>query len=186
MENIPCYRCYSKNYILELKDYPIIEEHLKDDFYEIGNIGCGDYEVILPIVYFKDAYRKFVCHCGLLVDDNGPFVAVSEFGYNNYIKDVNLKMVFAMLLHELGHYKNGDFETCSATEYAKIRNEAVSKGIVTNQELNADRFAAEEIGKAAVINMLNRLIAVRKRRNDIGVNGAINEFQLRIKAVSRL
>lgn len=103
------------------------------------------------------------------------------------LSNTNVNAFDALLMHEVGHYINGDMD--NQIDDLEIRQERVLqilKGKVAPNELEADRFAVEHCGKNAVMQMLDIVIATRKKRNTADGEIALKELELRKQAVKRM
>ena len=190
---IPAHEFRTKNFILEYKSNDVIEKHLNELQYEVGHICVGnEYKEIAKIFYSVDCFNRFGGHCRLvdvIKDDNEeiPIIFISKFFYDCWFKSNNDKMLSSAFLHEYGHFINGDFRDREVMRNSdKIRVQCVKKGILDDHEKKADEFAAKEIGKAAMMTCLDKMISIRKKRNDAGMEVAIKEFELRKKALQKL
>ena len=96
------------------------------------------------------------------------------------------------LFHELGHYYHGHQKINheDMDVYDEARTEAVESGQVIQQELDADQFAVEYLGKDFVIRGLRELAANTEERIKDGFydeetgTAAVKELELRISAIS--
>lgn len=92
-----------------------------------------------------------------------------------------------MFLHELGHYLNRDYNLIkSKNNIDDDRLECIKRGVVQDIELAADRFAIQQCGLDDFIWFINCMIELRKgRKNDLGQELAIKEYELRKEAAVR-
>ena len=99
-----------------------------------------------------------------------------------FLKEKNNGFLFTSLLHELGHFINGDYNHVD-NNYSKKRVEMLKQGIVMDEEYKADEFAARECGLNKVIKWLEYMEDNRKHYNASLQNYllAINEFRMRKK-----
>ena len=116
----------------------------------------------VPVVYIDDMYRA------CLVEHPDVFLALS--------------------LHEYGHFINKDFERkdISNRQIQEERSECIRSGRVYEMERKADAFAVKFVGKASFLSSLDFLIENRRKRNDLGMDLAIKEFELRKRAVKNM
>lgn len=93
-----------------------------------------------------------------------------------------------LMLHELGHYLNGDFnrEYTSDKEVQDARLSCILAGTIQEEERMADAFAIKQVGKNTFNRTVDYLIRARQKRNDEGMQLAIKEFELRKKAAKKL
>lgn len=189
METIKAIELRTKNYILEMKDYQYIEENINSSFFEIGHFCVGDYEEILKIIYCVDGYERYGGHCRLIEtneENHLGAIFVDKFFYDNFMKNNSFKICAALFVHELGHFINGDLLKDVAINSNSVRIFALSIGKVMPEESAADLFAVKEIGKSNMINAIDKLISVRRKRNDKGMELAIKEFTLRKDAIKKI
>ena len=97
----------------------------------------------------------------------------------------------ALAMHELGHYVNGDLDTMkkaglTSQDIRAARVSLITQGNVSPAEAAADKFAVENAGKSSLINALDCLIAMRRKRNDPAMALAIKEFESRKRAVMKM
>ena len=154
------------------------------EFAWIVNKSTG--EKVVSVFYCKNACQKFGYHFGVyrLIDDE--IGIVFDDLYLN-VSNTNARAFEAMLMHEVGHLVNGDFDS-------KIEDDAVSQerviailgGYVAPNELAADRLAVEHCGKNAVMQMLDIVMSTRIKRNTADGELALKELELRKKAVKRM
>ena len=92
-----------------------------------------------------------------------------------------------MFLHELGHYKNGDYKVIKDRKTVnEERLSLIRAGKVQSIELAADSFAIKECGIEAFIEFIDFMIELRKKRiDDPGKELDIKEFELRKEAALR-
>lgn len=158
-----------------------------DLLYEAARIVKKDTgDSIISVYYCKNAYQKFGYHFGLMRLNENEIGVVHDDLYLN-LSNTNVNAFDALLMHEVGHYINGDMD--NQIDDLEIRQERVLqilKGKVAPNELEADRFAVEHCGKNAVMQMLDIVIATRKKRNTADGEIALKELELRKQAVKRM
>lgn len=112
---------------------------------------------------------------------------MSEEYYKTFIVD-HIKFGEVMIMHELGHYLNGDHN--KITDMSESDDERLQynlNGQVDPKELKADEFAIRQCGKSAFNSYMDFMIDLRqKRANDPVKELAINEFKLRKEACKKL
>ena len=122
----------------------------------------------------------------------GPSLSAIDTKKTMYEKT---KLFDAVAMHELGHFKNGDFDLPREPDESdmevlqRLMNERaanIRNGMVDSRELLADEFACREVGKHAMNMMLDLLIKQREERGDEAAPLAIREFELRKKALRKL
>lgn len=182
MDKTKAYFIDTKNYHFEIKLFEDIKNHFDNDYYDVGVICDKNNKEILFVVYFNNCYEKYNNHCALVHSGDRDFIAVSKFFIMNWFNIKNkyqLKLLQGVLLHELGHFLNGDLNCMSSNNYLTNRNDDLELGVVQLQELKADEFAASEIGYKYMIDVLNISIFIRRKRNDEAMRLAIMEFEIR-------
>lgn len=90
--------------------------------------------------------------------------------------------------HEVGHVHYEHFNTVvNQEELRAIRVQHAQNNKVMPQELEADQFAVERVGKAAVSEFLNFLLQTRLNGSFDGLNQlGCKELELRIKQIRNL
>lgn len=143
-------------------------------------------EKIISAFYCKNAYQKLGYHfCVHRLSDDEIGIVLDDLYLN--VSNTNFHAFEALLMHEVGHFVNGDFESdLDRDEASQIRVAETLKGKVASNELAADRFSVEHCGKNAVMQMLDIVIATRKKRNTEDSEIALRELELRKQAVKRL
>ena len=153
-------------------------------------IGCEYGKVIdimgrqvISAIYDPKAFDKYGFHLSICVEPNLLFCPV-------FFDDLYLKyfeedpLYFAVtIMHELGHYVNEDYVEMDGTTGKKNRIKGLKNGAVDQAELNADRFAADNLGVGLVLKKLKKMKDHRRERGDIGAPIAIREIELRIQAL---
>ena len=158
-----------------------------DNLYESAMIVKKDTgEKVISVFYCKRAYQKLGYHFGVFKLEDGEIAIIHDDLYLG-LSNTNDRAFEAMLMHETGHFINGDFdEQIDNAEIKNRRKNAVLSNSVDPKELAADQFAVEHCGKNAVMQMLDYLIATRRKRNTADGKDAIKEMELRKQAVKRL
>lgn len=161
------------------------------DSIQIGKIV--DFETgedALYLYYEKNEYLHSGLHFHVLISEfedgkSYPMVIMDEYFKNVFYN--NPTILFALAMHELGHYVNGDFEKKEdKDDVLQSRMKCLQEGKVHESEANADRYAVMYAGKSRVINALDLLIRRRKERSDPGMAIAIKEFELRKQLVKKM
>ena len=100
------------------------------------------------------------------------------------------EIIGPVLMHELGHFLNGDWDPTKREKSSQqIYQERIMLnmlGKVPKEELNADCFAAKEVGVDKVIKALRLLKKEREKGAEQGSELAIKEFENRIKALEEM
>ncbi len=162
-----------------------------DEIVEIAKIvEMNSSTDVLYVFYDRDSYAKrhFHISAGLYDKNEVPAVMIDD-EHKDCLYDQS-DVFFCLMLHELGHYRNKDFEKLAdenTTSNLNKRTENIIKGKVQDAELNADSFAVKHIGKNKMIRTMDYMIKKRKeRKNDPGKEIAIREIELRKKAIQKL
>ena len=147
---------------------------------------------VMLIYYEKNLFRIRGLHtCVVVCETEAGTIPVA------FIDDLHRaclfehrEIFFSLMLHELGHFKNGDFNNAlSGTTTKTIKDErlrCILEGCVQEIEKNADAFAVSVVGEHTVVRMLDYLIDKRRERKDKGMELAIREFELRKEAVQSI
>ena len=142
------------------------------------------------VVYEKNLYRARGYHTCIDIYENDereyPVVKMDD-QHRKCLLDAP-DIFITMMLHELGHYLNGDFnrEYASDKEVQEKRTSCILAGKIQEEELMADAFAIKQVGKNTFNRTMDYLIRARQKRNDEGMQLAIKEFELRKKAAKKL
>ncbi len=155
--------------------------------YEYARIVKKDTgEKIVSVFYSRNAYQAFGYHLSAQRLSDDEIGIVLDDLYLN-ISNTNPRAFEAMLMHEAGHIANGDFDIdTDRDEISRERMIEILKGKAAPNELAADRFAVEHCGKNAVMQMLDIIIATRKKRNTSDGEIALKQLELRKQAVKRI
>jgi len=146
-------------------------------------------EDALYVVYDKNLFKKIRYHTCLDATDptcERPVVLIDDL-HRACLLDAS-DVFFTMMLHELGHFLNGDLslEYSSDKEIREERRKCTVMGTVQEVELKADAFAIKQVGKNTFNRTMDYMIRARKKRNDPGMELAIMELELRKKAAKKL
>lgn len=162
---------------------------------EIGRIVHVSHdEPVMLIFYDKYGYLQHKHRMSASVHTMPDGTRMPIIRVNKYYRDLlyeKPKIFLALAMHELGHIVNGDLERASAdgVKSQQIRAErtaSILNGKVVDEEIAADAFAVKQVGKSCMMNALDWMISMRRKRNDEIMEIAINEFELRKRAVRRL
>lgn len=161
------------------------------DKVEIGKIidtTCN--KEVMYIYYDRNAYSENGYHMTyivLIIDgEDVPVVYIDDIYRLCFVEHPDIFL--ALSLHEYGHFINKDFERkgVSNQQIKEERAMCIKTGRVYEMERKADAFAVRYVGKASFLGSLDFLIENRRRRNDIGMDLAIKEFELRKRAVKNM
>ena len=171
-----------------------------DDIVEVGRIAdLSDGErTIATIWYDKYDCLRYKYQIRSVIDDRegktGDWTIVVGDRYKKIMYE-KTKLFDAVAMHELGHFKNGDFDLPREPDESNMetlqrlmdeRAAGIRNGMVDSRELLADEFACREVGKHTMNMMLVFLIKQREVRGDEAAPLAIREFELRKKALRKL
>ena len=166
------------------------EDYQGDDIVEIGKVVDSETDQdALFVFYDKNLFKKHHYHMTPVVykKEDQITLAVHMDDTHRSILYSHPDILLGLLLHELGHHINGDYQGNGDTETNREeRLSCVLAGRVQEKELKADVFAANQIGKNKYLRCLDYLIKKRKERKDDGMELALREFELRKKAVQRI
>lgn len=171
-----------------------------DDVVEVGRIADLSHgeKAIATIWYDKYDCLRYKYQIRSVIDDRegkaGDWTIVVGDRYKAIMYE-KTKLFDAVAMHELGHFKNGDFDLSRDSDESdmealqRLMNERaanIRNGMVDSRELLADEFACREVGKRAMNMMFDLLIKQREERGDDAAPLAIREFELRKKALRKL
>lgn len=143
-------------------------------------------EEVVSIFYCKNAYRHYGYHfCLQRINEDIVGIVFDDLYLG--LTNTNPRAFEAMVMHEVGHLVNGDMERqLSTSEIKRERELDILRGKIPANERAADCFAVEHCGKSAVIQMLDIMNAVRKKRNTVDLALALTELELRKQAVKKM
>ena len=125
------------------------QNYCGEEIVEIGkvtNLQSG--KVAFLILYDKKLYSNAGYHmCMSVGNESMPVVLVDDKDREcMYVKQ---DIFFALIMHEYGHYINGDLNrtNISSQQIREDRLQCVKLGKVQEMELNADSFAVNCVGK---------------------------------------
>lgn len=147
-------------------DFEMIKTITLENGKEIAIVKNSEYLHKQGYAFAAVAFFTSFDYDTLIVVDN-YFEIIPEYIQNFYIQ------------HEIGHIMNGDLDK-SIEELAKINKER-QKGIIPQMELDADYYAAQQVGFEDAINALQYIID----NTDI-FSGTRHEHKVRIKNLERL
>lgn len=175
--------CITENYeiLINPKFNPLKESAEFGQIYDVKKE-----KVVLIAQYDPNLYRKIGYHFCAEGGVKGCGLVLMDTLYLKYFMDYPMSFSFVML-HELGHFINGDMEnnSNSDSDIKKTRIDLASRGEVDPMELKADMFAAEEVGPHTAIKSLEYLREQRRNSNRLGNELAVKEFDNRIKAIKK-
>ena len=134
-----------------------------NDLVEIAkviNTETGKDEIFVD--YEKNLYDKLGYHFCFEVYDNeeGSYPVAKVDDMHRSILVEHADIFLAMVLHELGHFKNGDLdkwadENANKKSIADERMKCILENRVMEEERLADAFAVECVGKNAYMRCLD-------------------------------
>ena len=171
-----------KKYVFERNKQ--VEDKLNDDVYPLGGIEIDTDNVVL-FIYDKSIKKtKIGLNTGSkqLEDKKQYAVFVNEKMQKIFFEKENIFIPLAM--RELSHIINNDLEEKEKLEKDENVSQKEIKELLKQQELNADIFAAKQVGKNKMINVLDYLI--REKKSEQAKPKEIKELENRKKLISRL
>lgn len=171
-----------KKYVFERNKQ--VEDKLNDDVYPLGGIEIDTDNVVL-FIYDKSIKKtKIGLNTGSkqLEDKKQYAVFVNEKMQKIFFEKENIFIPLAM--RELSHIINNDLEEKEKLEKDEIVSQKEIKELLKQQELNADIFAAKQVGKNKMINVLDYLI--REKKSEQAKPKEIKELENRKKLISKL
>ena len=166
-------------------------EYTGNDEVEIGKIvDTETKEDIMYVYYSKNLYQTEGYHTciGIYKDKNGEYPVAKVDDLHRDCLFAQPNVFLCMMLHEYGHYLNGDLNVTGLTDQ-KIRDErmrCIMEGRVMEMEAKADAFAISHVGKNTFMRSMDYMIKKRRERGDEAIHMAIREFELRKKAARNL
>lgn len=171
-----------KKYVFERNKQ--VEDKLNDDVYPLGGIEIDNENVVL-FIYDKSIKKtKIGLNTGSkqLEDKKQYAVFVNEKMQKIFFEKENIFIPLAM--RELSHIINNDLEEKEKLEKDENVSQKEIKELLKQQELNADIFAAKQVGKNKMINVLDYLI--REKKSEQAKPKEIKELENRKKLISKL
>lgn len=171
-----------KKYVFERNKQ--VEDKLNDDVYPLGGIEIDTDNVVL-FIYDKSIKKtKIGLNTGSkqLEDKKQYAVFVNEKMQKIFFEKENIFIPLAM--RELSHIINNDLEEKEKLEKDENISQKEIKELLKQQELNADIFAAKQVGKNKMINVLDYLI--REKKSEQAKPKEIKELENRKKLISKL
>ena len=171
-----------KKYVFERNKQ--VEDKLNDDVYPLGGIEIDTDNVVL-FIYDKSIKKtKIGLNTGSkqLEEKKQYAVFVNEKMQKIFFEKENIFIPLAM--RELSHIINNDLEEKEKLEKDENVSQKVIKELLKQQELNADIFAAKQVGKNKMINVLDYLI--REKKSEQAKPKEIKELENRKKLISKL
>ena len=171
-----------KKYVFERNKQ--VEDKLNDDVYPLGGIEIDTGNVVL-FIYDKSIKKtKIGLNTGSkqLEDKKQYAVFVNEKMQKIFFEKENIFIPLAM--RELSHIINNDLEEKEKLEKDENVSQKEIKELLKQQELNADIFAAKQVGKNKMINVLDYLI--REKKSEQAKPKEIKELENRKKLISKL
>jgi len=167
------------------------EDYDGSDVVEIGKIVDTKTEQdVMYVFYQKDlhAARGFHLCVDIFKNEAGEFPVAKVDALHRGCLFENPDVFLAILLHELGHFQNGDLHDTSrsAREIAEERMQCIMEGRVPQMEQKADAFAVASVGKNTFMRSLDYLKKKRAQTIDNSMVYEMKEYELRKKAARNL
>ena len=161
-----------------------VENKLNDDIYPLGGIEIDEDNIVLFIYDKSIKNTKIGLNTGSkTVDERKQYaVFVNEKMQKIFFEKENIFIPLAM--RELSHIINNDLEEKEKLEKDENVSPQEVKQLVKKQELNADLFAAQQVGKNKMLNALDYLI--REKKSEKAKPKDIKELENRRKIISKL
>lgn len=141
-------------------------------------------KTVITLVFDPNCFDENGYHLCTYSNGSEDMIVMDSYHFPCYFKDPDV--LEALLLHEVGHFSNGDYQnlTIEPSRIKRNRSAKIIHGDVQAHELAADRYAANIIGIPVMIRALDYLSDLRKKRkNDPLKDVALREFELRKKAL---
>lgn len=161
-----------------------VENKLNDDIYPLGGIEIDEDNIVLFIYDKSIKNTKIGLNTGSkTVDERKQYaVFVNEKMQKIFFEKENIFIPLAM--RELSHIINNDLEEKEKLEKDENVSPQEVKQLVKKQEEQADLFAAEQVGKNKMLNVLDYLI--REKKSEKAKPKDIKELENRRKIISKL
>ena len=171
-----------KKYVFEKSKQ--VENKLNEDVYPLVGIEIDEDNIVM-FVYDKSIKKtKIGLNTGSKkVEDKKQYaVFVNERMQRIFFEKENIFVPLAM--RELSHIINNDLEEKERLENDENISSKEVKEALKQQELNADLFAAQQVGKNKMLNALDYLI--REKKSEQAKPKEIKELENRKKIISKL
>lgn len=171
-----------KKYVFEKSKE--VENKLNEDIYPLGGIEIDENNIVL-FIYDKSIKKtKIGLNTGSKkVEDKKQYaVFVNERMQRIFFEKENIFIPLAM--RELSHIINNDLEEKERLENDESLSSKEVKDALKQQEINADIFAAKQVGKNKMLNVLDYLI--REKKSEQAKPKEIKELENRKKIISKL
>lgn len=171
-----------KKYVFERNKE--VENKLNEDIYPLGGIEIYEENIVLFIYDKKIKKTKIGLNTGSKqVNDKKQYaVFVNEKMQKIFFEKENIFVTLAM--RELSHIINNDLEEKERLEKDENTSSKEVKEALKQQELKADLFAVEQVGKNKMLNALDYLI--RKGKSEQVKPKELKELENRRKIISKL
>ena len=171
-----------KKYIFEKNKK--VEDKLNDTSYPLGGFELDEDNIVMFIYDKSIKNTKIGLNTGVRkVNDKKQYaVFVNEKMQKLFFEKENIFITLAM--RELSHILNNDIEEKELLEKDENLSQKEVKEKIKEQELKADLFAVEQVGKAKVLNALDYLI--RDKKSEKAKAKEIKDLEQRRKNISKL
>ena len=162
-----------------------------NDAVEIGKVvDTASGADVMYVFYQKNLHQERGFHLcvDIFKDDTREFPIARVDDLHRSCLFENPDVFLAIMLHELGHYVNGDLHDTSrsARAMAEERMQCIMAGTVPEMEHKADAFAVASVGKNTFMRSLDYLKKKRMETMDNSMVYEVKEFELRKKAARNL
>lgn len=171
-----------KKYVFEKSKE--VENKLNEDVYPLGGIEIDENNIVL-FIYDKSIKKtKIGLNTGAKkVEDKKQYaVFVNERMQRIFFEKENIFVPLAM--RELSHIINNDLEEKERLENDENLSSKEVKEALKQQEINADLFAAKQVGKNKMLNAIDHLI--REKKSEKAKPKEIKDLENRRKIISKL
>lgn len=171
-----------KKYIFERNKE--VENKLKEDIYPLGGIELDENNIVL-FIYDKSIKKTKI---GL---NTGTKNIEEKKQYAVFVNERMQKIFFekesifvALAMRELAHIINNDIEAKAEIEKNDNLSPKEKKEELKKQELNADLFAVNQVGKNKMLNAIDYLI--RDKKATKAKPKEIKDLENRRKIISKI
>ena len=171
-----------KKYIFEKNKK--VEDKLNDTSYPLGGFELDEDNIVMFIYDNSIKNTKIGLNTGVKkVNDKKQYaVFVNEKMQKLFFEKENIFITLAT--RELSHILNNDIEEKELLEKDENLSQKEVKEKIKEQEMKADLFAVEQVGKAKVLNALDYLI--RDKKSEKAKPKEIKDLEQRRKNISKL
>lgn len=154
---------------------------------DIGKVVDDNTSSLIALIIFdRNCFQNLGYHLCVQKIGQEYYIVMDEY-YSSMLGKHDDELE-GLLLHEVGHIVNGDFSTYQGDSDAvhNYRKKSVLHGTVAQNELGADLFAANIVGRDQYLKALDLLIKKRRERvSDQGRAFAIQELVTRKRLIQQ-